>query len=143
MNLKTRIIGLTGAMLYLLLGMQPLWAAKAPSGLEWSVVQQLELPVAPKSVLHSLDGKMTFFLTDHSVLVYDQLGKHKGTIPIEDGVSAIDIAPRGELLFLVNEKNKTYTAISINFIREINVAGSPYVGLENAAVTLVVFTDFQ
>ncbi len=143
MNLKTRIIGFASAMLALLVCVQPLWGAKAPSGLEWSVVQQLELPVAAKSVVHSLDGKLTFFLTDNSVLVYDQLGKLQGTIPIENGVSAIDIAPRGELLFLVNEKNKTYTAISINFIQEINVAGSPYVGLENAPVTLVVFTDFQ
>lgn len=143
MNLKTKIIGLAGAILSLLLCVQPLWAAKAPSDLEWSVINQLELPMGAKSVVHSIDGKFTFFLTDNSVLVYDQDGKHKGTIPVEDGVSAIDIAPRGELLFLVNKKKKTYTAISISFIKDINVVGSPYVGLKNAPVTLVVFTDFQ
>jgi len=94
-------------------------------------------------MVHSLDGKFTFFLTDKSVLVYDQFRQHKGTIPIEDGVSAIDITPKGEILFLINKKKKTYTAISISLVQKINTAGSPFVGLENAPVTLVVFTDFQ
>ncbi len=130
-------------VVFLFLCAQPLFAAKKASSLEWTVEQQLELPLPPKSMIHSLDGKLVFFLTENSVLVYDQRGKYKGTIPVEEGVTGIDIAPRGELLFLINEKKKSYTAISINFIKDINIKGSPYVGLETAPVTLVVFTDFQ
>ena len=121
-----------------------LLAQKNVSDLEWKVVRQLKLPQQPKTMVHSLDGKLFFILTqNNSVLVYNQQGQLEGTIPVEKGVSDIDIAPRGEMLFLINEKKKTYTAITIDFIRKINISGSPYLGMEKAPVIITVFTDFQ
>ena len=134
-----------GTILMFLFG-QPgmLLAQKNVSDLEWKVVRQLKLPQQPKTMVHSLDGKLFFILTqNNSVLVYNQQGQLEGTIPVEKGVSDIDIAPRGEMLFLINEKKKTYTAITIDFIRKINISGSPYLGMEKAPVIITVFTDFQ
>ncbi len=130
---------------FIILGSNSEVLAKKPSSnLEWKVVHEMKLNESPKAVVHSLDGKLVFFLTkNNNVLIYTQQGQLKGTIPVENGVSNIDITPRGELLFLINEKTNKYKAISINFISDINISGSPFLGLENAPVVLVNFTDYQ
>lgn len=121
-----------------------LFAEKSVSGLEWNVVRELKLPQQPKTFVHSLDGKLVFILTqNNSVLVYNQQGKLKGTLPVEKDVIDINITPRGDVLFLINEKKNTYSTVTIDFIREISIGDSPYLGMENAPIIVTVFTDFQ
>ncbi len=116
----------------------------SPSNLEWSTAQQWQLPQSPLDVAHSLDGKYVFILTQESkVLVYTAQGKLEGSIPVDKGVNGIDIAPRAEMLYLIDSDAKTFTALSINFIRQIAVNGSPTLGPEDAPVTITVFTDFE
>ena len=69
-------------------------------------------------------------------------GAELGSVPVAKETVAIDIAPRGEMLFLV-DSNKKYTALDISFAQDIDTAGSPFIGKETAPVTLVVFSDFQ
>ncbi len=115
-----------------------------PSGLEWQVVQQWQLPASPIDIVHSLDGKYVFVLTDdQQVLIYTPAGNLEGTLPVDKGVSAIDIAPRAELLYLIDSKQNTFSTLTINFVKEINTAGSPFRGPEDAPVTVVLFTDFE
>jgi Protein-disulfide isomerase len=66
-----------------------------------------------------------------------------GVLPVDQGVSAIDIAARGEMLYLANEKAKTYTAIDVSFNQKIDITGAPVRGKEDAPVTLVLFSDFE
>lgn len=141
-RIATLFVGTTLLFLFGQTGL--LFAEKSVSNLEWNVVRELKLPQQPKTFVHSLDGKLVFILTqNNSVLVYNQQGKLEGTIPVEKGVSDINIAPRGEALFLINEEKNTYSTIIIDFIREIPVGSSPYLGMENAPVVVTVFTDFQ
>jgi len=121
-----------------------IFAAKSVSDLEWKVVHKIKLPQQPKTFAHSLDGKLIFILTENnSVLIYNQQGKLKGTIPVESGISDINISPRGEALFLINKEKNSYTVVTIDFTKEIDISGSPYLGMENAPVIVAVFTDFQ
>jgi DNA-binding beta-propeller fold protein YncE len=114
------------------------------SGIDWSVVNSWDLPAKPLDIVYSLDGKRVFILTDQqTVLVYDNLGEQTGSIPVDKGVSAIDIAPRGEKLYLINQETKVFSDLTIDFITDINTAGSPFLGLATAPVTIAVFTDFQ
>ena len=46
------------------------------------------------------------------------------------------------MLFLVDSR-KNYTALDISFSNDISIIGSPFLGKENAPVTLVIFADFQ
>ena len=116
----------------------------SPSNLEWEPVQQWQLPQSPLDIAHSLDGKYVFVLTgDNRVLVYTAQGKLEGSVPVDAGVNGIDIAPRAEMLYLINGEKKTFTALSIDFIRKIDISGSPVMGPEDAPVTITVFTDFE
>lgn len=95
-------------------------------------------------MVHSLDGKYVFILTDqHHVAVYNNRGLLQGTIPVNDGVNHIDIAPQGEMLYLIDDNAKTFSAVSVSFVVDIDITGSPFEGPANAPVTVVVFTDFQ
>ncbi|HIP83300.1 MAG TPA: hypothetical protein EYH19_06970 [Desulfocapsa sulfexigens] len=118
--------------------------ASGQSKVQLQVEKTWKLPAKPLDIVYSLDGKKVFILTDQNeVLVYQADGALLGKIDVEKGVSAIDIAPRGEKLFLINQKNNSFTDLSVDFVVSIDVTGSPYVGQENAPVTIAVFTDFE
>ncbi len=112
--------------------------------IDWNVEKTWDLPAKPLDIVYSLDGKLVYILTDkQSVLVYDNMGDLKGSIPVDKGVSAIDIAPRGERLFLINHETKVFSDLTIDFTADINIAGSPFRGPAKAPVTIVLFTDYQ
>ena len=103
-----------------------------------------EFPYKPLDFVQSVDGKMLFVLTENNrVLIYEANGKLKGSLPVEAGVSAIDTDARGENLLLMNGETKSFSSISIDFIVEIDTAGSPFLGDVNAPVTIAVFSDFE
>jgi len=119
-------------------------SAAPPSGLEYEVLSKWQIDQSPIDIVHSLDGKYVFILTsDQQVLIYTSKGKLEGSVPVDKGVNAIDIAPRAELLYLIDSEKKSFTTMSISFIRHINTAGSPYKGPADAPITITLFTDFE
>ncbi len=103
-----------------------------------------KLPAKPLDIVYSLDSKKVFILTnEEQVLIYNPIGELIGKVEVDDGVSAIDIAPRGEKLYLINKKVNSFTEIAVDFVVSIDTTGSPYLGNENAPVVLAVFTDFE
>ena len=117
--------------------------AKNTGALDWSVQKTWKLSTKPLDFAQSLDNKMVYVLgEDSNVHIYAVDGKKMGTIPVDKSTTAIDIAPRGEMLYLV-DSNNTYTAIDISFTQNIDTSGSPFLGNENASITMVVFSDFQ
>ena len=126
----------------------PLIATTPSSGtdgsLEWKQLNSLQIPAKAIDFVNSLDGKYVFILTqDHRVLVYDQRGNLQGSIPVEEGVSAIDIAPQGQLLYLIDTEKDLTSTLAISFVVKINTEDSAYKGNVDAPVAIVVFSDFQ
>jgi predicted DsbA family dithiol-disulfide isomerase len=119
-------------------------AAKSTSTLLTSSLATWQLTVKPVDFAQSLDNQLVFILGDDSkVHIYSTAdGTELGSVPVAKETVAIDIAPRGEMLFLV-DSNKNYTALDISFAQDIDTAGSPFLGNEKAPVSLVVFSDFQ
>ena len=112
--------------------------------LEWTQQESWQVAGKPVDMVHSLDGKYTFILNDqHQVLVYNQQGVIQGQIPVATGVKAIDIAPQGEFLYLIDQDASSFTSVAIDFVIDIDVTGSPVKGAAEAPVNMVVFTDFQ
>lgn len=112
--------------------------------IEWQVSANWKLASKPVDIVHSLDGAKVFILdADHRVLVYDNTGQLEGKIPVDEGVTAIDIAPQGEALYLINDEANTFTKVQLSFVQDIDIAGSPFKGKADAPVTVAVFTDFQ
>jgi protein-disulfide isomerase len=111
---------------------------------EWKVQQNWPTPGKSLAMVNSLDGKYVFILNDkQQVQIYNSQGQLQGSIPMEEGVSAIDIAPQGETLYLINNATQTYTAVAISFVIDVDTAGSPFKGPADAPVTIALFTDFE
>lgn len=112
--------------------------------LEWTQQSNWQISGKPLDFAQSLDGKYTFVLNDQrQVLIYDQQGGIQGTIPVSAGINAIDISPQGESLYLVDRETSRFTALSIDFILNIDTTGAPTKGPTDAPISIVVFTDFQ
>ena len=120
-------------------------AAKGKDNLvEWNLISEWAVGGKTVDMVHSLDGKYVYILTDNAkVQIFDNTGKLQGAIPVDKGVSAIDIAPQGERLYLIDNDSKQFKAVSVAFVHDIDTKGSPFKGLVNAPVTLTLFTDFQ
>lgn len=145
MSYKTSIL----ACACLLLGGSALHAETiSPAGqdnkLEWQVISNWQIEGKAVDLVHSLDGKLVFILDDqHRVLVYDTNGQLQGRIPVGEGVTAIDIAPQGEALYLIDNTANSFTRVSVSFMYDIDITGSPFMGKADASVTVAVFTDFE
>ena len=125
----------------------PLIALPQPSQastIDTSVVVNWKIDAKPLDMVHTLDNKRVFILGDDSMVhVFTADGKKQGSIKVDQGVTSIDIAPRGELLYLANGKNNTFSALTVSFTTPIDVTGAPFLGNENAPVVLAIFSDFQ
>lgn len=111
---------------------------------EWKVLQSWPTATKPLSMVHSLDGKYVYMLNDkQQVQVFTTQGQLQGTIPVDKGVTQIDIAPQGELLYLIDGETQAFTAVAVSFIADIDITGVPVKGPADAPVTMTLFTDFE
>ncbi|MGB3210540.1 MAG: hypothetical protein WBB19_07540 [Desulforhopalus sp.] len=143
---KTKLF--TGCLLSLVLASGTNALAVPDSGqdnrIEWNLQQSWPTAGNALDMAHSLDGKFVYILNDkQAVQVFNTQGQLQGSIPVEDGVSSIDIAPQGEKLYLINNKNQTFSSIGVSFIVDIDISGSPFEGPVDAPVTIALFTDFE
>ena len=114
------------------------------AAVEINLQKTLTTDGVPVDMVVSQDGNLTFVLTDNGkVLIYDRIGKLTDTVEIGPHIDQIEIGPSGERLFAASRQNKTVEIITLDFIRQINTQGSPSKGPLEAAVAIVVFSDFQ
>jgi hypothetical protein len=119
-------------------------ASGSDGSLEWRTLSSMDLPAKALHFKRSLDGKYLFVLTeDQRVLVYDQKNNLQGSIPVDPGVTDLDIAPQGQLLYLIDTEKQITTTMAIDFIVDIDITNSAFKGEVDAPVTIVVFSDFQ
>ena len=116
----------------------------AAASVEWNVLNTLQLEAAPIDVAVSPDGKLIFVLTEQGkILIYSSGGPLKDKIDVGNHFDHIKVGPRGENLILNSRKNKSVQVITLDFIQNINVSGSPFKGSQDAPVVIAVFDDFE
>jgi hypothetical protein len=116
----------------------------AAETVDWQVQWQWKIDATPLDLVHTLDNQKVYILgDDQKVHVFSARGEKLGTVPVDKGVTAIDIAPRGEVLYLINSEAKTFTSVAVSFVTPIDVTGAPFLGKADAPVVLAVFSDFQ
>jgi len=110
----------------------------------WQETNTWQIDGQPLQVSHSKDGKWTYVLTDNgNIFVYSEKGELQGKIPVDASVTGMDISRKGDTLFLIDRQKKNVRVLDIEFIQNINITNSPFMGPAEALVTVVVFSDFQ
>lgn len=119
-------------------------SSSSQSDLLFEQTGQWQLPYTPTDIVQSVDGARIFVLTDNNrILIYEPNGQLQGSVEVEPGVKAIESDARGENLLLIDAQKNTISSFSIDFVTEIDIAGSPFKGNPNAPVTIAVFSDFE
>jgi protein-disulfide isomerase len=136
--MKTRLISLIA----MCLAASPL--AVCTATVEWSVLQTLKTGEPPLALAVSPGGGRVFVLTEkREVLIYSPEGVLQERIAVGQNVDGIQAGPRDDVLFLVSRKDATIQLVTLDFIQEIPLQGSPYKGSRDARVSIAVFSDFQ
>ena len=137
-NIKTILIF---TIVVLLCSMADIFAADS---VEWTIQRTLQLEESAVDVAIAPDGRRIFVLTDQGkIMIYSSNLRVEAEMDVGKDVSQIKIGPQWDTLILNNRKNKTVQIISLDFIRNIDVSGSPYKGPEDAPVVVAVFSDFE
>jgi len=111
---------------------------------EWDVKKTLKLERPPVDLAVSLNGRYVFVLTDQgSILIYSGDGTLEDKISVGRQVDGIKVGPEEDVLLLTSKKNKTVQILLLEFIKDIDVANSPFKGPADAPVEIAVFSDFQ
>ena len=120
------------------------WLASSSATVEWDVAGTLNLKDKPRDAAMSLNGKWIFVLTDKgSILIYSSDGKLEDTISVGQDVEGLKVGPREDVLLLTSGKDKTVKIITLDFIQDINISGSPFKGKADAPVAVATFNDFE
>jgi hypothetical protein len=120
------------------------WLALSPAAVEWDVAGTLNLKQKPRDAAIALNGRWIYVLTyDGEILIYSPDGKLEDTISVGKSVEGIKAGPREDVLLLTSGKAKTVQIITLDFIQEINISGSPFKGKAEAPVAVATFNDFQ
>ncbi|MFZ5774996.1 MAG: DsbA family protein [Thermodesulfobacteriota bacterium] len=124
-------------------------AATAHAGVDWEIIANYKTPTTPLDVTASIDGKWTFVLSEGGKLsIFSETGTLEETLNVDpgmdriasSGLSAIGVPDR---LYLTSSKTKAVQAINVEFAAAIDTQGAPFLGTDNAPVTIVLFSDFE
>ena len=111
---------------------------------DWQVLQSLRLEEPPIDVLADTNRRQLYVLTNTGkIWIYTSSGQLKGHIEVGKDVTGIKPGPREDLLYLLSPASKSVRMISIDVIEAIPIADAPFKGPADAAVAVVVFSDFQ
>lgn len=118
--------------------------------IDWEVKNTYKTDTAPLDVASSVDGKWTFVLTEGGkLLVYSTADSTLfDTLQVDPSMDRIDVsglksAKLEDKIFLSSQKTKTVQEILFEFIKDINIKGSPFLGPPEAPIAIVVFSDFE
>ena len=116
----------------------------ASAEVEWAIKQTLDMKTTPVDVAVSPDWQKLFVLTeDGNIQIYSGNGVLIDTITVGTHVDKITVGPQGSVLILKSSQDKKVQIVTLDFIQNINVSGSPFKGPNDAPVVIAVFSDFE
>jgi hypothetical protein len=112
--------------------------------LEWSTTKQLDLEQSPLDVAIASDGATIYILSPGEVLIYTTAeNRITNRIPVNKSFDRLTYSPKDNSLILSSSLDRTLEIIQLETIHDIDVAGLPFLGDEDAPVTIAVFNDYQ
>ncbi|RJX26223.1 MAG: DsbA family protein [Desulfurivibrio sp.] len=103
---------------------------------------------APLDLASSVNGKYVFVLSKGSVGIYTPDGKLVDAIAVDPSfnrisVAGLDLANLEDKIYLSSESTGKVQEINFSFIVSIDTAAAPFLGMPDAPVSIVIFSDFQ
>lgn len=116
----------------------------AQAQVDAQVVRTLQLKASPVDLVIPDRGRYIYVLTsDAKLQIYKNNGQLRDTVTVDPGVDRIQAGPGEDRLYLISSADNKIQELNLAFIHKIPVDGSPTKGSLDAAVAVVVFTDFQ
>ncbi len=133
------VMALLSLIMIQALFMEPVFAE-----VEWSTIKHLDLEQSPLDVAVDSDGSMIFILTPGETLIYTP-SKNEITsrIPVDKSFDRLTYSSKDNSLILSSSLGRTLEIIRLETVHDISVAGFPFLGVEEAPVTITVFNDYQ
>ena len=137
-------VGIAGIFLSAMMSLFPGIVSAQPSDIDWTPVGQIKLESPPLDVENTADGELVFVLMPGKVVVYDKSANRQlNQIPVDQGYDRLTYATESETLILTSSSTNALKVIHIHQVYTISVEGSPFLGPENAPVTIAVFDDYE
>lgn len=131
-------------LLLISLSAVPLTLSSGQAAVDWNIERTLKLDSPPLDMALSLNGKWIYVLTDQgTLLIYTSAGRLEDKIQVGKHIDQIQVGAQEDILLMKSRQRMTVEVLSIDFIRKINISGSPFKGPANAPVVIVVFSEFQ
>jgi protein-disulfide isomerase len=118
-------------------------AVSSFAAVEAQVLKVIPLDETPVATAVTADGQTVYVLTDKALHIYSPAGILRDRLALSEPADSISLPPRGNIVILGNSAAKTVRFVNIEIVRQIDTAGAPSLGPDNAPVTIVFFTDFQ
>lgn len=121
-----------------------LFAVQGNASVEWTPTNTYGNDKPIKDAAVSVDGKWIYLLTgDGNIFIYHANGALRGKIAVGNHIDGIQAGPQEGQLFLTNLAEGLVREISLTFIEQIDIAGAPFIGAEEAPIVIAVFLDYQ
>ena len=137
--MKNWFVVLLGAAVVLF----PAMVSATPTSVDWRIINTLDLPETPRDMAINADGRVYLLGTGGKIKVVAADGGNLGVIDAGINADRIHLGPKGERLYVSDRKGRKVKVIALTDIVAIPVDGSPFLGAAEAAITVVVFSDFQ
>jgi protein-disulfide isomerase len=136
--------GIVVVFLSVMMSLLPGAVSAQPSDIDWTPVGQFKLESPPLDVESTADGEMIFVLMPGKIVVYDKSANRQlNQIPLDQAYNRLTYVTESETLILTSSNTNTLKVIHIDQVYNISVEGSPFMGPENAPVTIAVFDDYE
>ena len=120
----------------------------AQAKVDSTVTNTFKAAGAPLDMASSVNGKYVYVLNKGSINIYTNNGKLEDSITVDPSfnriaVSGLDLANLEDKIFVSSDSTGTVQEISYSFIVSIDTTDAPFLGMANAPVSIVIFSDFQ
>ena len=117
---------------------------KAHAGLEWRLVDQMDLEIQPKDIAVSEDGKLIFIVSSGEILVYSPANRRiENRIPIGEDFDRVTYSGKTNSLIVTGTRTKKLSVIQLEEVHNVDISGLPVKGPADAPVIIAVFDDYQ
>lgn len=112
--------------------------------IEWNVLQTLNLKAPPIDIAFSTSRNKIIVLTVNGELqVFEPDGQQIANLNVGKEFDRLHHIQGSDVVLLSGQSSKTAKIIELSFVEQIDTAGAPFKGTDNAAVVVAVFSDFE